>query len=274
MRMGPTRTAGRGGHTHAAMREFFKRHPKTAWISSVIGGLVLIVVIFLSFFNWNYFRPMLARQITAHTGRPCIHRRRSQGSFVLVDTQRGSERPQHRQSALGGPARDVRRQAHHRQRQPAALVARPDRTAADCPRRTRDRPRARCEEPCELGTRQQIGDADSRQLAEQATHHTQPRGREWQAARGRRNPKAQLRRLPDRLRPWREGRRGVPDPELRHAQCQAVQLRRQRRPADRSESRYPRITSRRTSPPATSSSTRRSPYRNRSTSVPRTSSSC
>ena len=52
------------------MNAFFTRHPKTKWSLIVIVALIAILIVFLSLFDWNVFRPTLARMITAKTGRP------------------------------------------------------------------------------------------------------------------------------------------------------------------------------------------------------------
>ena len=52
------------------MGDFFRTHPKTRWTSIVVFGLVALVALVLSFFDWNLLRPALAREITAKTGRP------------------------------------------------------------------------------------------------------------------------------------------------------------------------------------------------------------
>jgi AsmA family protein len=52
------------------MQEFFRTHKKTKWAGIIVVGLLLALVIFTSFFNWNLLRPALAREITAKTGRP------------------------------------------------------------------------------------------------------------------------------------------------------------------------------------------------------------
>jgi uncharacterized protein involved in outer membrane biogenesis len=52
------------------LTDFFRTHAKTKWAGIVLLSLVLVVVIFLSFFNWNSLRPALGRVITAKTGRP------------------------------------------------------------------------------------------------------------------------------------------------------------------------------------------------------------
>jgi uncharacterized protein involved in outer membrane biogenesis len=45
-------------------------HKKTRWTAIILGAVVLALVLVLAFFNWNAFRPTLARMITAKTGRP------------------------------------------------------------------------------------------------------------------------------------------------------------------------------------------------------------
>jgi hypothetical protein len=52
------------------LRDFFDTHPKMRWVGFGLGALVLIVVLFLVFFDWNYFKPALARVISEKTGRP------------------------------------------------------------------------------------------------------------------------------------------------------------------------------------------------------------
>src|ERR1700692_4130677 len=52
------------------LTDCFRTHTKTKWAGIVLFSLVLIVIIFLSFFNWNSLRPALGRVITAKTGRP------------------------------------------------------------------------------------------------------------------------------------------------------------------------------------------------------------
>jgi AsmA family protein len=52
------------------MTAFFRTHK---WFSALLiglAGLVLLVILLLAFFDWNLFRPALARAITAKTGRP------------------------------------------------------------------------------------------------------------------------------------------------------------------------------------------------------------
>ena len=51
------------------MGEFLNSHPKTRWACIVLAAVVLILVLFLSLFDWNLLRPYLARRITAQTGR-------------------------------------------------------------------------------------------------------------------------------------------------------------------------------------------------------------
>jgi uncharacterized protein involved in outer membrane biogenesis len=52
------------------MQDFFRTHRKAKWAGTIALGLLLVIVIFLSLFNWNALRPMVAREITAATGRP------------------------------------------------------------------------------------------------------------------------------------------------------------------------------------------------------------
>lgn len=49
---------------------YFKDHKKSAWAVVILGVLALVVVLFLVFFDWNYFRPTLSRIISEKTGRP------------------------------------------------------------------------------------------------------------------------------------------------------------------------------------------------------------
>lgn len=52
------------------MQDFFRTHPKTKWAAISALSLIFLIVIFLTFFDWNLLRPALAREITAKTGRP------------------------------------------------------------------------------------------------------------------------------------------------------------------------------------------------------------
>lgn len=54
------------------IRDYFATHRKTRWTGIVLGAFVLLVALFLSFFDWNYFKPTLARLISEKTGRPTI----------------------------------------------------------------------------------------------------------------------------------------------------------------------------------------------------------
>ncbi|MDP9011961.1 MAG: AsmA family protein [Pseudomonadota bacterium] len=45
-------------------------HKKAKWAGIVILGLLVLVIACLSLFDWNALRPMVARRITAATGRP------------------------------------------------------------------------------------------------------------------------------------------------------------------------------------------------------------
>ena len=51
------------------MQEFFRLHPKTKWTAIVLLTLIVVMVIALSLFNWNLLRPVIARKVTAATGR-------------------------------------------------------------------------------------------------------------------------------------------------------------------------------------------------------------
>ncbi len=52
------------------MQDFFRTHKKTRWVGIIVLGLLVILIVFLSFFDWNLLRPALAREITSKTGRP------------------------------------------------------------------------------------------------------------------------------------------------------------------------------------------------------------
>jgi AsmA family protein len=52
------------------VQEFFRTHRKTGSTLIIVLGSLLVIVIFLSLFDWNLLRPALAREITAKTGRP------------------------------------------------------------------------------------------------------------------------------------------------------------------------------------------------------------
>jgi AsmA family protein len=54
------------------LRDYFAAHRKTRWVGLVLTALVLILVLFLIFFDWNYFKPTLARVISEKTGRPTV----------------------------------------------------------------------------------------------------------------------------------------------------------------------------------------------------------
>ncbi|MDP8983448.1 MAG: AsmA family protein [Pseudomonadota bacterium] len=45
-------------------------HKKAKWAGIIVLGLLLIFIVFVSLFDWNALRPMVARRITAATGRP------------------------------------------------------------------------------------------------------------------------------------------------------------------------------------------------------------
>jgi hypothetical protein len=50
-------------------RNYWATHPKTKWTGLVLGTLVLLIVLFLIFFDWNYFKPTVARLISEKTHR-------------------------------------------------------------------------------------------------------------------------------------------------------------------------------------------------------------
>jgi uncharacterized protein involved in outer membrane biogenesis len=52
------------------LRNYFATHRRTRWAALVAAALILIVVLFLAFFDWNYFKPTLAHIISEKTGRP------------------------------------------------------------------------------------------------------------------------------------------------------------------------------------------------------------
>jgi len=52
------------------LRNYFATHRKSGWAGVVLAILLLLVVLFLVFFDWNYFKPTLARIISEKTGRP------------------------------------------------------------------------------------------------------------------------------------------------------------------------------------------------------------
>jgi hypothetical protein len=52
------------------LREYLATHVKTRWAGIVLGALILLIILFLIFFDWNYFKPTLAHLISEKTGRP------------------------------------------------------------------------------------------------------------------------------------------------------------------------------------------------------------
>ena len=54
------------------LRDYFATHRKTRRAGIVLGAFVLLVVLFLGLFDWNYFKPTLARLISEKTGRPTV----------------------------------------------------------------------------------------------------------------------------------------------------------------------------------------------------------
>jgi uncharacterized protein involved in outer membrane biogenesis len=53
-------------------RDYFATHRKTRWTGIVLGAFILLILLFLIFFDWNYFKPTLARLISEKTGRPTV----------------------------------------------------------------------------------------------------------------------------------------------------------------------------------------------------------
>jgi len=51
------------------MQNLFVTHSKRTWAAIVAGAVLLAVLVFIAFFDWNMLRPMIARSITAKTGR-------------------------------------------------------------------------------------------------------------------------------------------------------------------------------------------------------------
>jgi AsmA family protein len=56
------------------MRNFLADHPKTRGVIIALGAVVLLIVLFAVFFDWNHFRPELARIISEKTGRHTVIR--------------------------------------------------------------------------------------------------------------------------------------------------------------------------------------------------------
>ena len=53
-------------------QDYFATHRKTRWAGIALGAFALLVVLLLIFFDWNYFKPTLARLISDKTGRPTL----------------------------------------------------------------------------------------------------------------------------------------------------------------------------------------------------------
>src|ERR1700722_19903494 len=51
------------------MQNPFVTHKKSAWAAAIAGAMVLALILFLVLFDWNMLRPLVAREITAKTGR-------------------------------------------------------------------------------------------------------------------------------------------------------------------------------------------------------------
>ena len=65
--------APRGDACSTNAAGLFRHAPKTRWTGIVLGVFVLLIVaLFLIFFDWNYFKPTLARLISEKTGRPTV----------------------------------------------------------------------------------------------------------------------------------------------------------------------------------------------------------
>jgi uncharacterized protein involved in outer membrane biogenesis len=47
-----------------------RKHKTATWVGIIAAALLLVIVLFLSLFDWNALRPFVARRITAATGRP------------------------------------------------------------------------------------------------------------------------------------------------------------------------------------------------------------
>jgi uncharacterized protein involved in outer membrane biogenesis len=52
------------------MPSFFSEHRKSTVTAIVVGSVLLVIICILAFMDWNKWRPVLARDITAKTGRP------------------------------------------------------------------------------------------------------------------------------------------------------------------------------------------------------------
>src|SRR6202522_1299942 len=51
------------------MQNLFITHKKTAWGAVIVGAIAFALILFLILFDWNMLRPLVAREITAKTGR-------------------------------------------------------------------------------------------------------------------------------------------------------------------------------------------------------------
>lgn len=52
-----------------AVSRFFDSHRKTKWLGIVVAAVIVLLVLFLTLFDWDYFRPTLAHAISQRTGR-------------------------------------------------------------------------------------------------------------------------------------------------------------------------------------------------------------
>jgi len=51
------------------MPSFFAEHRKSTVAAIVVGGVLLLIICVLVFVDWNLLRPLIARDISAKTGR-------------------------------------------------------------------------------------------------------------------------------------------------------------------------------------------------------------
>ena len=66
----PRPCSSRGHSDPSPCQIFSALTEKAKWTGIAVVGLLLAIIVFLSFFDWNMSRPALAREITAKTGRP------------------------------------------------------------------------------------------------------------------------------------------------------------------------------------------------------------
>jgi AsmA family protein len=58
------------GSDPCVVKDFLHSHRRTVWVGGIASGMFLVLLLFLLLVDWNVFRPMIARTITARTGRP------------------------------------------------------------------------------------------------------------------------------------------------------------------------------------------------------------